>query len=94
MVAAQKTAGGVECPNVKNATFDAESRDAVVNRNNELRSTLAFGTAVYKGGERLKSGKNIYQLVSVYNCRCFINSAEMYFDVIVLKTGRSLIELS
>uniref|UniRef100_A0A915BXR5 SCP domain-containing protein n=1 Tax=Parascaris univalens TaxID=6257 RepID=A0A915BXR5_PARUN len=54
--------GGVECPNVENATFDAESRDAVVNRHNELRSTLAFGTAVYKGGELLRSGKNIYQL--------------------------------
>ncbi|KHN88216.1 Venom allergen 3, partial [Toxocara canis] len=52
----------IECPNVPNVKFDPESRAAVVDGHNKLRSTIAKGTAVYLGSYPLASGKNIYEL--------------------------------
>ncbi|KHN86537.1 Ancylostoma secreted protein, partial [Toxocara canis] len=58
-----RQASGIECPNVANPVLNATIRAAVVAKHNELRATLTHGTAEYKGGHKLPSGKNIYQMV-------------------------------
>ncbi|KHN86533.1 Ancylostoma secreted protein [Toxocara canis] len=63
LLATTSIASGIECPNVANPVFDATSRAAVLAKHNEYRAMLTHGTAQYKGGHNLKSGKNIYELV-------------------------------
>uniref|UniRef100_A0A0M3IMN2 SCP domain-containing protein n=1 Tax=Ascaris lumbricoides TaxID=6252 RepID=A0A0M3IMN2_ASCLU len=58
------TATAVSCNNVRNQRFTPESRNVVLNRHNELRSMVANGTVKDASGQYLKSGKNIYELVS------------------------------
>uniref|UniRef100_A0A0M3HF48 SCP domain-containing protein n=1 Tax=Ascaris lumbricoides TaxID=6252 RepID=A0A0M3HF48_ASCLU len=57
------------CPEVRNQGFNPSSRHVVLQRHNELRSMVANGTVEYEGGARLRSGKNIYQLVSAVRSR-------------------------
>ncbi|VDM28275.1 unnamed protein product [Toxocara canis] len=63
LLATTSIASGIECPNVANPVLNATIRAAVVAKHNELRATLTHGTAEYKGGHKLPSGKNIYQMV-------------------------------
>ncbi|VDM27474.1 unnamed protein product [Toxocara canis] len=62
VIATAPYVSSIECPNVPNVKFDPESRAAVVDGHNKLRSTIAKGTAVYLGSYPLASGKNIYEL--------------------------------
>ncbi|VDM46812.1 unnamed protein product [Toxocara canis] len=55
-------AAGSQCPWVTNAKFDEAARAAIVAKHNEYRSKIAHGTAKYKGGQTLSSGKNVYAL--------------------------------
>uniref|UniRef100_A0A0M3IS79 SCP domain-containing protein n=1 Tax=Ascaris lumbricoides TaxID=6252 RepID=A0A0M3IS79_ASCLU len=56
------TATAVSCDNVHNQKFTPENRETVVNKHNELRSKLVKGNVRDARGERLESGRNIYEL--------------------------------
>ncbi|KHN76759.1 Venom allergen 3 [Toxocara canis] len=49
---------GSQCPGVTNAKFDDATREKIIAKHNEYRSKIAHGTAKYKGGQTLSSGKN------------------------------------
>ncbi|KHN76758.1 hypothetical protein Tcan_17643 [Toxocara canis] len=51
-------ATGSQCPGVTNAKFDDATREKIIAKHNEYRSKIAHGTAKYKGGQTLSSGKN------------------------------------
>ncbi|VDM29969.1 unnamed protein product [Toxocara canis] len=45
--------------------FDDATRAEIIAKHNEYRSQISHGTAKYMGGNTLKSGKNVYELVTV-----------------------------
>ncbi|KHN80518.1 hypothetical protein Tcan_12291 [Toxocara canis] len=45
--------------------FDDATRAKIIAKHNEYRSQISHGTAKYMGGNTLKSGKNVYELVTV-----------------------------
>ncbi|KHN89123.1 hypothetical protein Tcan_10125 [Toxocara canis] len=65
LVATSAFAAGSQCNWVKNAKFGDAARAAIVAKHNDYRSRIANGTAKYKGGKTLSSGKNVYALVMV-----------------------------
>ncbi|VDM50858.1 unnamed protein product [Toxocara canis] len=62
LLATSAFAAGSQCPWVKNAKFGDAARAAIVAKHNDYRSRIANGTAKYKGGKTLSSGKNVYAL--------------------------------